>query len=60
VASNNGYHTNGMRTPGEDAADAMLAVEEISTLTARAIMRPSVPFIPAAFSLHNALLALDA
>jgi CBS domain-containing protein len=59
VASNNGYHTNGMRTPGEDAADAMLAVEEISTLTARAIMRPSVPFIPAAFSLHNALLALD-
>jgi hypothetical protein len=57
--ANNGYAANGMRTNAEDAADAQLAVEEISTLTARAVMRPQVPFIPAAFSLHNALLALD-
>ena len=50
-------HRNGNGS-ANGAADGAVALEN-TTLTAGDIMRSDVPYIPANFSLHNALLTLD-
>lgn len=40
-------------------AESLMGTASLESLTARDVMRADVPYIPAAFSLHNALLALE-
>lgn len=55
-ASNGALHLNGHGVDAEMNGHALI---ESVALTAGDVMQSDVPYIPAAFSLHNALLTLD-
>lgn len=62
-SAENGSANNGVSPSvvGDGAPDAgsTPAAKRVTELTAREVMRADFGFVPAAFSLHNALLALD-
>jgi CBS domain-containing protein len=56
----NGHHVNGSVNGHPTPAGASLSSEErLESLKAQDVMRSDISFVPAAFSLHNALLTMD-
>jgi CBS domain-containing protein len=55
----NGHAANGHAANGYHATTEVVESRDVTELTARDVMREDIGFVPAAFSLHNALLTLD-